>query len=449
MVTNAGHKMTAAEMIDLCRKHTFWTWSAQGAVDPIPVVRAEGIYFWDADGKRYVDMNSQAMCSNIGHGNRRVIEAIKNQAEELAYVGPSAATRIRAEIGPLLAAHTPGDLDTFLFTLSGAEANENAIKLARAFTGRHKIITRYRSYHGASAGAGTLTGDPRRWGGEPGIPGVVRAFDPYGYRCTFRRDGCRECPMYCLSHIEEIIQFEGPHNIAAVLIESITGANGLIVPPDGYLQGLRELCNQYDILLICDEVMSGFGRSGAWFAVDHWGVVPDMITMAKGFTSAYLPLGCVAMSGRIAAHFEKRAFSGGLTYNSHPMCLAAAVANLRVLEEDDLVGNSRRLGAVMADLHRELKGRHPSVGDVRSLGLFGVIELVKNRASREPMSPFNGSSPVMAQLGAFLKDNGMAAFQRWNYLFTIPPLCISEEQLREAFALIDRGLDITDQAVVD
>jgi taurine--2-oxoglutarate transaminase len=447
MVTPAGQNMTAAQMIDMCKQHTFWTWSAQGSVDPIPVVRAAGIYFWDADGKRYIDMNSQAMCSNIGHGNRRVIDAIKAQAEELAYVSPAMATRIRAEIGPLLAAHTPGDLNTFLFTISGAEANENAIKLARAFTGRHKIITRYRSYHGASAGAGTLTGDPRRWACEPGIPGVVRAFDPYCYRCTFGRTECQDGTMYCLSHIEEIIQHEGAHNVAAVFIESITGANGLIVPPPGYLKGLRELCDKYSILLICDEVMSGFGRSGTWFAVDHWGVIPDIITMAKGFTSAYLPLGCVAMSRRIAAHFETRAFSGGLTYNSHPMCLAAAVANLRVLEEDDMVGNSLRLGNVMADLHRELKERHPSVGDVRSLGLFGVIELVKNRASREPLAPFNGISPEMASLGAFFKENGLSAFLRWNYLFTIPPLCINEQQLREAFTIIDRGLDITDRAI--
>ena len=439
--------MTGAEMVDLCKRHTFWTWSAQGTVDPLPVTRAEGIYFWTADGKRYVDMNSQAMCSNIGHGNRRVIEAIKAQAEELAYMSPSVATRARAEIGPLLAAHTPGDLDKFLFTLSGAEANENAIKLARAFSGRQKIIARYRSYHGASAGAGTLTGDPRRWGCEPGIPGVVHAFDPYGYRCTFGSSGCDDCPMLCLSHIEEIIQFEGPHTVAAVIVESITGANGLIIPPDGYLPGLRKLCDKYDILLICDEVMSGFGRSGAWFAVDHWGVTPDMITMAKGFTSAYLPLGAVAMSRRIAEHFDRRVFSGGLTYNSHPMCLAAAAATIRVLEEDDLVGNSRRLGMVMSGLHRGLKERHPSVGDVRSLGLFGVIELVRDRTSREPLAPYNGTSPEMAQLGVFLRENGVAAFLRWNCLYTIPPLCITEVQLREAFTVIDQALDIADRAV--
>jgi taurine--2-oxoglutarate transaminase len=448
MTEHREQKMTAAGMVDLCKRHSFWTWSAQGAVDPIPVVRGAGIYFWDADGKRYIDMNSQAMCSNIGHGNRSVIDAIKAQAEELVYMSPSVATRIRAEIGPLLAAHTPGDLNKFLFTLSGAEANENAIKLARAFTGRHKIITRYRSYHGASAGAGTLTGDPRRWACEPGIPGVVRAFDPYAYRCSFGRDCCDGCPMFCLSHIEELIMFEGAHQVAAVFIESITGANGLIVPPTGYLQGLRELCDRHGILLICDEVMSGFGRSGAWFGVDHWGVVPDLITMAKGLTSAYLPLGCVAMSERIAAYFEERVFSGGLTYNSHPMCLAAAAATIRVLEEEDLVGNSRRLGLVMAELHQEMKIRHPSVGDVRSLGLFGVLELVKNRATREPLAAYNGTSKAMTRLGAFLKENGLLAFVRWNNLFTIPPLCITEEQLREAFAIIDQGLEITDQAVV-
>lgn len=438
---------TASEIVDLCKRHTFWTWTAQGAVDPIAVTRAEGVYFWDVDGKRYLDLNSQAMCSNIGHGDRRVIEAIKAQAEELAYMGPAVATRIRAELGPLLAAHTPGDLDKFLFTLSGAEANENALKLARTFTGRHKVIARYRSYHGASAGAGSLTGDPRRWGCEPGIPGVIRAFDPYAYRCTFHHGGCADCPMYCLSHVEELVQFEGPHNIAAIFVEPITGANGLIIPPDGYLQGLRVLCDKYDILMICDEVMSGFGRSGAWFAVDHWGVTPDMITMAKGLTSAYLPLGAVAMSRRIAEHFDTRTFSGGLTYNSHPMCLAAAVANIRVIEEDDLVGRSRRLGAVMAKLLQELQARHPVVGDVRSLGLFGVVELVRDRATRQPLAPFNGTSAEMGRLAGYLKEQGVAAFMRWNYLFTIPPLCISEAQLRGAFKVIDRGLSHTDRAV--
>ena len=448
-MVQATTPMTAEEMVASCKQYTFWSWSAQGAVNPIPMAKAEGIYFWDANGKRYIDMNSQLMCSNIGHGNQRVIDAIKAQADELAYAGPSMATRIRAEIGPLLAKHTPGDLNTFFFTLGGAEANENAIKLARQYTGRHKIISRYRSYHGATAGAMTLTGDPRRWANEPGIPGVIRAFDPYEYRCSFGRSGCSSCSMPCLSHIEEMIMYEGPQNIAAVFIESVTGTNGLIVPPDGYLQGLRKICDTHGILLICDEVMAGLGRTGAWFAVDNWGVTPDIITMAKGLTSAYMPLGCVAMSTKIAEHFSKNVFYGGLTYNAHPMSLAAAVATLKVLEDDDLIGNAQRMGKVMAELHQGLKAKHPSVGDVRSIGLFGVLELVKNRKTREPLAPFNGTSPEMARLGAFFKEEGLAAFIHWNNVFTNPPLIINEEQLREAFDIVDRGLEITDQAVVD
>jgi taurine--2-oxoglutarate transaminase len=439
--------MTAEEMVDLCKQYTFWSWSAQDSVHPIPMVRGEGIYFWDANGKRYMDMNSQLMCSNIGHGEKRVIDAIKEQAEELAYAGPGMATRIRAEIGPLLAGHTPGDLNKFFFTLGGAEANENAIKLARQFTGRQKIITRYRSYHGASAGAITLTGDPRRWANEPGIPGVIRAFDPYEYRCSFGRDNCSACEMFCLSHIEEMMMYEGPQTIAAVFIEPVTGTNGLIVPPDGYMQGLRKMCDRYGILLISDEVMAGLGRTGEWFAVDNWNVVPDIITMAKGLTAAYMPLGCVAMSEKIAAYFNKNVFYGGLTYNAHPMSLAAAAATLRVLEEDDIVGNSKRMGKIMKELHQGLKARHPSVGDVRSIGLFGAIELVRNRETREPLAPFNGSSPEMGRLDAFLKENGMAAFTHWNVLFTNPPLIINEKQLRDSFEIIDRGLEITDKSL--
>lgn len=448
MKTEVTKIMTADQMVEQCKKYTFWSWSAQDAVNPVPMVRADGIYFWDANGKRYIDMNSQLMCCNIGHGDQRVIDAIKQQAEELAYAGPGMATRIRAEIGPMLAKYTPGDLNKFFFTLGGAEANENAIKLARQFTGRQKIIARYRSYHGASAGAMTLTGDPRRWANEPGISSVIRAFDPYEYRCSFGRDKCSDCDLLCLRNMEEIMMYEGPQNIAAVFIEPVTGTNGLIVPPDGYMQGLRELCDKYGILMICDEVMAGLGRTGEWFAVDHWNVTPDIITMAKGLTSAYMPLGCVAMSERIAAHFGKNVFYGGLTYNAHPMSLAAAAATLRVLKEDDLVGNSMRMGKIMSELHQELMVRHPSVGDVRSIGLFGIIELVKNRVTREPMAPFNSTSSKMAQLGAYLKEQGLATFIHWNNLFTNPPLCITEEQLRESFAIIDRGLEITDKAVV-
>lgn len=438
-----------AEIVALSKKHTFYSWSAQGAVDPIPMVRGEGVYFWDADGNRYFDMNSQLMCSNIGHGDRRVIDAIKAQAEELAYAGPGMATRVRAEIGPMLAAVTPGELDAFFFTLGGAEANENAIRMARAYTGRHKIVARYRSYHGATAGAIALTGDPRRWPNEPGFPGIVRVFDPYKYRSHLYEEGMSDqaFSQRCLDQLEETLMYEGPQTVAAIFVETVTGTNGLIVPPDGYMQGLRELCDRHAILLVCDEVMCGLGRTGAWFAVDHWDVVPDLMVMAKGLTSAYMPLGAVAISPAIAEFYQDRVYFGGLTYNAHPMCLAAAVATLRVLEDDDLVGNASRMGRVMADLHAEMKAKHPCVGDVRSIGLFGVLELVRDRVTKEPLAPFNGSSPEMRKLGVFLRDNGLYAFLNWNNLFTNPPLCITEGELREAFKVIDAGLTQVDEAL--
>ncbi|HVT04089.1 MAG TPA: aminotransferase class III-fold pyridoxal phosphate-dependent enzyme [Thermoanaerobaculia bacterium] len=441
--------MSAADIVDLSRRHSIFSWSAQGAIDPIPMVRGEGIYFWDAAGKRYIDMNSQLMCVNIGHGNRRVIEAIKRQADELVYAGPGMATPVRARFGRMLAKLTPGDLNHFFFTLGGAEANENAIRIARVVTGRQKIMARYRSYHGATLGAVSLTGDPRRWANEPGIPGVVRFFDPYKYRSHSFREGDDDADFTrrCLAEIEEIIDCEGGHTIAAMFIETVTGTNGLIVPPDGYIQGLRAICDAHGILLVCDEVMCGLGRTGSWFAVDQWKVIPDMITMAKGLTSAYLPLGAVAMSGRIAAHFDKNVFYGGLTYNAHPMSLAAAEACLQVMIDDDMVGHTARMGSVLRELHQEMKRKHPSVGDVRSIGLFGVLELVRDRATKEPMAPFNGSSPEMQKLGGFLRREGMYAFINWNNLFTNPPLCITEEQLRESFTIIDRALEITDAAV--
>lgn len=434
--------LSAQDIVNLSKQYTFWSWAAQDAVNPIPMTRAEGVYFWDADGKRYVDMNSQLMCVNIGHGHPRVIKAIQEQAARLAYAGPSMATEVRAEIGPLLAAHTPGDLDKFFFVLGGAEANENAIKLARQSTGRHKIIVRYRAYHGATAGAITLTGDYRRWANEPGIPGVVRVFDPYRYRCAFCKNNPGGCTLDCLNHIEEVIQYEGPHTIAAVLIETVTGTNGLIVPPDGYLPGLRQLCDQYGILLICDEVMAGFGRTGEWFAVDHWGVVPDIMTMAKGLTSSYLPLGAVAIGGQVADYFRKNTFYGGLTYNAHPMSLAAAIETIKVMEDEDIVGNAKRMGMVMARLLDDLKAEHPSVGEVRSIGLFGVIELVKNRETKEVM-------PVdeMAKASVYLKEQGLYHFAPGHLLFTNPPLIITEAQLKEAFNIINEALAITDQAV--
>jgi len=436
--------MTGKEMVELTKKYTLYEWSAQSKVDPIPVARAKGVYFWTPEEKRFIDFNSQLMSVNIGHGDERVINAIKEQAETLCYANPFMAHEPRARLGQKLAEITPGDIDTFFFTNGGAEANENAIKLARAFTGRHKVVARYRSYHGATAGAMSLTGDPRRWAAEPGIPGVVRVLDPYhGIERGW------ESAESSLAAIEETIQLEGPQTIAAFILETVTGTNGILVPPDGYLQGVRKLCDKYGILMIADEVMAGFGRTGEWFAVDHWKVIPDLICMAKGLTSSYIALGAVGMRHHIAQHFQDKVFFGGLTYNSHPMGCAAALATIRVYEEDNLIENARKMGAVMKDLGAEMQKKHRSVGAVRSIGLFGIVELVRSQKTKQPMAPFNGTSDEMAALGRFFRENGLYTLVRWNTFFTNPPLCINEQQLREAFAIIDKGLEITDRAVVD
>ena len=436
--------MSGKEIVDLSRQHTLYEWSAQSKVDPIPVASAKGIYFYTPEGKRFIDFNSQLMSVNIGHGDPRVIQAISDQAATLAYANPFMATEVRARLGAKLAEITPGDIDTFFFTNGGAEANENAIKLARFFTGRHKIMARYRSYHGATAGAISLTGDPRRWAAEPGIPGVVHVLDPYhGIERGW------ESAESSLAMIEETIKLEGPNTIAAFILEPVTGTNGILVPPEGYLTGLRKICDRYGILMIADEVMSGFGRTGEWFAVDHWKVVPDLLCMAKGLTSSYLPLGAVGMRRHIRQHFEDKVFYGGLTYNSHPMGCAAALATIRVYEEDGLIDNAKKMGAILKELSAELQAKHPSVGAVRSIGLFGIVELVRSRKTRRPMAPFNGTSDEMVALGKFFREQGLYTFVRWNTFFTNPPLCINEEQMREAFAIIDRGLEITDRAVAD
>ena len=436
--------MTGKEIVDLARKHTLYEWSAQSKVDPIPVARAKGIYFYTPEGKRFIDFNSQLMSVNIGHGDQRVIQAISEQSATLVYANPFMATEVRARLGAKLAEITPGDIDTFFFTNGGADANENAIKIARFFTGRQKIIARYRSYHGATAGAISLTGDPRRWAAEPGIPGVVHVLDPYhgierGWEPT----------ESSLAMIEETIQLEGAQTIAAFILEPVTGTNGVLVPPDGYLEGLRKICDKYGILMIADEVMSGFGRTGAWFAVDHWKVVPDLLCMAKGLTSSYLPLGAVGMRHHIAQYFQDKVFYGGLTYNSHPMGCAAALATIRVYEEDGLIDNAKKMGVLLKELGAELQAKHPSVGAVRSIGLFGIVELIRSRKTRQPMAPFNGTSAEMAALGRFFREQGLYTFVRWNTFFTNPPLCINEQQMREAFEIIDRGLLIADKAVVD
>jgi taurine--2-oxoglutarate transaminase len=431
--TTAG--LDGQTIVDLTRRHTLFEWSAQGAVDPIPVAGAKGCWFWTPEGKRFLDFNSQLMCVNIGHGDERVIRAIQRQVETLAYANPFMATEPRARLGQKLAEITPGDIDTFFFTNGGAEANENAIKLARQFTGRHKIMAFYRSYHGATAGVMMLTGDPRRWASEPGMPGVVHLLNPYhgiqrGWDTTEK----------ALADLEETIQLEGPQTIAALILEPVVGTNGVLVPPDGYLQGVREICTKYGILMIADEVMSGFGRTGEWFAVDNWRVVPDLLTMAKGLTSAYVPLGAVGMRHAIAEHFRDKVFFGGLTYNSHPLACATALATLQVYEEDGLIQNARRLGAIMKELMDGLAKRHGIVGATRAIGLFGIVELVKDRSSMEPLAPFNGTSEPMKRLGKFFREQGLYTFVRWNTFFTNPPLSISEEELRHGFDIIDRGL---------
>ena len=441
-----------SDILPLSLEHSFWTWSAQSRVSPIPVKHAKGVYFWDVNGKRYLDFNSMVMCVNIGHGDERVINAMIDQARELPFAGPPMATRPRAALGRLLAEITPGNLDRFLFTLGGADANENAIKLARAYTGRHKILARYRSYHGASAGAMAATGDPRRLVWEPNLmPGVVHFLDPYRYRSTFHRThpdiSEAEFTQDYLNHLEEIITYEGPQTIAAILLETVTGTNGVIIPPEGYLQGVRELCDSHGILLIADEVMSGFGRTGRWFAVEHWDTVPDLMTLAKGLTSGYAPLGAVAMKPEIAEFFNERVYQGGLTYNAHPISLAAAIANIQVLKEDRLIENSEKMGLILHRMLTDLGEQHPSVGEVRSIGLFGVIELVRNRATKEPLTPYDGSNPEMNALRSFLLEQGLYCYTHWHTVLVIPPLIINEEQLGEGLEVLDKALEISDSAV--
>ena len=435
-------QLTGDEIVALSKKHTIYEWSAQSKADPIPVARAKGIYFWTPEGKRYIDFNSQLMCVNIGHGDERVVRAIQEQAAVLAYANPFMATEPRAKLGAKLAEITPGDIDAFFFTNGGADANENAIKIARWYTGRHKIFAFYRSYHGGTAGAMSLTGDPRRWAAEPGIPGIVHLLNPYhGIQRGW------DSADAALAYLEEMIQVEGAKTIAGIIMEPVVGTNGVLVPPDGYLEGVRRLCDEHGIVMIADEVMAGFGRTGRWFSIDHWNVVPDVITMAKGLTAAYVQLGAVGMRRRIADHFRDNVFFGGLTYNSHPLACACALATIAVYEEDKLIDRAAATGVLMKELLAELARKHPCVGAVRSLGLFGVVELVRNRETMEPMAPFNGTSPEMQSLGRYFRNEGLYTFVRWHTFFTNPPLCITEAELREAFAIIDKGLFELDSVV--
>ena len=445
MVMEAVKALSAEEITELCLRHTLYDWSAQSGLKPLAVTGASGVHFQTADGRRFLDFNSQLMCVNAGHGDRRIIDAIKRQAEQLPYISPFMATEVRARLGAKLAELLPGDIDKVFFTLGGADANENAIKIARVVTGRQKILARYRSYHGSTAGAVAATGDPRRWPNEfGGGGGVVHLLDPY-HGIQRGWDTVEES----LAGLEETIQLEGPSTIAAFILEPIPGTNGILVPPDGYLQGVRAICDRHGILMICDEVMTGFGRTGRWFAVDHWGVVPDMITMAKGLTSSYVPLGAVGMRPAVAAYFEDHVFYGGLTYNSHPLGCAAALGAIQAYEEDDMVGNSRRMGEVLSRIHRRLGERHPCVGAARSIGLFGCLELVRDRQTLEPLAPFNGTSPEMKAIAAAVVEGRMHTFVRWNTVMTNPPLCITEAELEEGYEILDSALEIGDRAVRD
>jgi taurine---2-oxoglutarate transaminase len=429
------------------KEYVLHSWSVQGQVNPIPVAGAEGRYFWDYDGKRYLDFASQLVNVSIGHQHPKIVAAIKEQADKLCTIGPPMATEPRSTLARLLAEVTPGDLSMAFFTNGGAEANENAIKLARWATGRSKIIARYRSYHGATGGAITLTGDPRRWAAEPGIPGVVRMFDPYTYRCPAGHpDPCPVCTGG--PHLEEILQYEGAQTVAAVILETVTGTNGLIVPPEGYLQSIREVCDRHGILLICDEVMAGFGRTGKWFAVDHWDVVPDIITLAKGINSGYVPLGAMVISQALAEWVQDKLFAGGLTYSGHPLACAAAVASIEAFREEGIVEHAAAMEPEFRAGLNALAAKHPSIGEVRGLGCFWGLELVKNRETREPLVPFNGSGEAAAPAARLSKaalERGLYLMIHWNVIMVCPPITITSEELAEGLAVLDDVLSIADE----
>jgi taurine--2-oxoglutarate transaminase len=424
-------------------KYVLHSWSVRSAIDPVPVAGAEGRYFWDFDGNRYLDFASQLVNVSIGHQHPKVVAAIKEQADRLCTIGPMMANDKRSELARLLAEVTPGDLAMSFFTNGGAEANENAIKLARWYTGRPKIVARYRSYHGATAGAISATGDPRRWPAEPGVPGIVRILDPYTYRCPAGHpDPCPICSGG--PHLEEILQYEGPENVAAVILETVTGSNGVIPPPPGYLQSVREVCDRHGILLILDEVMAGFGRTGKWFACENWDVVPDIITLAKGINSGYVPLGAMVMSERIADWVRDRYFASGMTYSGHPLACAAAVASIEAFREESIVENAAAMGEVLGDGLARLADKHESIGEVRGLGLFYGVELVKDRETREPLVPFNASGESFAPMARIAKaalERGLYLMMHWNVIIVAPPLTITHEELDEGLASLDEALE--------
>ncbi|MCR1781145.1 aspartate aminotransferase family protein [Nocardioides carbamazepini] len=444
MTTGSG----AEAVVSDDRAHVFHSWSAQDRISPLPIAGGEGSRFWDYDGRTYLDFSSQLVNLNLGYQHPALVAAIQEQAARLCMVQPAFANDVRGEAARLIAERAPGSLNHVFFTNGGAEANENAIRMARLHTGRHKVLSTYRSYHGATAGAIALTGDPRRWPSEPSIPGSVHFWGPYTYRSAFHSASEEEEGARALQHLADTIMVEGPATIAAVVLETVVGTNGILVPPPGYLAGVRELCDQHGIVLIADEVMAGFGRCGEWFAVDHWGVTPDLITFAKGVNSGYVPLGGVVISESIFDTFRERAYPGGLTYSGHPLACAAAVASIRVMS-DGVLDHVRAMGSdVIAPRLAELAARHPSVGDVRGLGMFWAIELVRDRATREPLVPFNAAGPdaePMARFTAACKERGLWPFVHFNRTHVAPPCTTSQEELLEGLAILDEALDVADE----
>lgn len=438
----------AAVISEKSKKYNLHSWSAQGGLEPKVMTRAEGIYFFDGEGKRYYDMSSQLVNMNIGYGNEKVIEAIKAQAEKLAFAGPSFALDVRSQLAEMVVEVAPDNMAKVFFTLGGADANENAIKIARMFTGRDKIFSRYRSYHGATYGAANLTGEPRRYACEPGIPGFIKFFDPYLYQAQIRFETEEEATEYYISQLREQIIYEGRKSIAAIFLETITGSNGVIIPPKGYLKGVRALCDEFGIMMVCDEVMAGFGRTGEWFAVDNYDVAPDMITFAKGVSCGYAPIGGVIVSKAIADHFDENFLSCGLTYSAHPLGCAAGVATIEYYKEAGLMQAAKDRGETLANLLEALKDKHPCVGDVRYIGLFSAIELVKDKETREPIVEY-GKDPeqVMRKILGMLKAKGFNNYSHENCLIVAPPLIITDEELEDAMAIMDEVLTEVDKMI--
>ncbi len=437
--------MTGEEIKSTQKEYVLQSWSKQRGLNPIPVARAEGIYLWDCEGKRYTDMSSQLVNMNVGFGNKAISDAIKDQADRYCYVAPSYAAEPRAQLAKKIIELMPDNMGKVFFTNAGAESNENAVKMARMYTGRFKIFSRYRSYHGSSFGAGNLTGEPRRYALEPGIPGFVKFFDPYVYREAIDFASEEAATKYYLAKLREQIIYEGPASVAAVVIETITGSNGIIIPPKGYLPGMRKLCDEFGILMICDEVMTGWGRTGKMFGFEHFGVKPDMVTFAKGVTCGYVPLGGVAVSKEIAAYFEDNHLSCGLTYSGHPLACAAGVACVNYYEEANILEKVKETGKVLGEKLEAMKAAHTCVGDVRYIGLFSAVELVKDKKTREPLVPY-GKDPegIMGKLIGKLKEKGFMTYSHENMILVAPPLIITKEQLSEELVKLDEVLTFTD-----